>query len=124
MLDTFTFMSSPGLLLFYSTFVLFVSFPSYFSFSSPDPTENPFSLLFLSYLLSSSGNLLTVVALLRCQKLRVHATTAFVIRLQDATVVPITWFCRVDLRISFLISSTAFYCAFCERLSKMKPDQL
>ena len=31
---------------------------------------------------SSAGNLLTVVALLRCQKLRVHATTAFVIRSQ------------------------------------------
>ena len=28
-----------------------------------------------------AGNLLTVVALLRCQKLRVHATTAFVISL-------------------------------------------
>ena len=28
-----------------------------------------------------TGNLLTVVALLRCQKLRVHATTAFVISL-------------------------------------------
>ena len=29
----------------------------------------------------SPGNLLTVVALLRCQKLRSHATTAFVISL-------------------------------------------
>ena len=67
---------------------------------------------------------MTVVALLRCQKLRVHATTAFVIRLQDATVVPSTWFCLEDLRIFFLISSKAFYCAFCERLSKMKLDQL
>ena len=28
-----------------------------------------------------TGNLLTVVALLRCAKLRVHATTAFVISL-------------------------------------------
>ena len=33
------------------------------------------------YCASPAGNLLTVVALLRCQKLRAHATTAFVISL-------------------------------------------
>ena len=39
---------------------------------------------------SVPGNLLTVVALLRCQKLRSHATTAFVISLAASDLLSVT----------------------------------
>lgn len=43
-----------------------------------------------------SGNLLTVVALLKCQKLRSHATTMFVISLAVSDLL----FCTINLPLT------------------------
>ena len=55
-----------------------------------------FTLKFMVVSSPIAGNLLTVVALLRCPKLRAHATTLFVISLAASDLL----FCAVNLPLT------------------------